>query len=143
MEFDKNKYIERLIDKNIDDYLDTFGAVLLEGPKWCGKTWTSSRHAKTIKYLDNEETKAQAELDLDLIFDGKFPLLIDEWHLVPEVWDKTRRKCDEDSNTGKYILTCSTSLNDEKSKKIYHSGAGRIGKIKMYPMSLYESGDST
>lgn len=63
MEFDKDKYIERLIDKNIDDYLDTFGAVLLEGPKWCGKTWTSSRHAKTIKYLDNEETKAQAELD--------------------------------------------------------------------------------
>lgn len=143
MEFDKDKYIERLIDKNIDDYLDTFGAVLLEGPKWCGKTWTSSRHAKTIKYLDNEETKAQAELDLDLIFDGKLPLLIDEWHLVPEIWDKTRRKCDEDSNTGKYILTCSTSLNDEKSKKIYHSGAGRIGKIKMYPMSLYESGDST
>lgn len=143
MSFDKEQYIDRLIDKNIGDYLETFGAVSVEGPKWCGKTWTSSKHAKSIKYLDDKETRAQAELDLDLIFNGETPLLIDEWHLVPEIWDKTRRKCDEDNSTGKYILTCSTSLSDEETKKIFHSGAGRIGKIKMYPMSLYESKDST
>ena len=143
MNFNKNEYLKRLIDKNIKEYLSVFGAISVEGPKWCGKTWTSSKHAKSIKYLDDEETKAQAELDLDLILNGETPELIDEWHLIPQVWDKVRRKCDEDSRKGKYILTCSTQLNYEKQKKIFHSGAGRIGKIKMYTMSLYESLDST
>ena len=93
--------------------------------------------------LDDENTRNLALYDINLILNEKSPELIDEWHLVPEVWDGVRRKCDEDSKSGKYILTCSTELNDEKKKKVYHSGAGRIGKIKMYPMSLYESGDSS
>lgn len=93
--------------------------------------------------LDDENTRNLALYDINLILNEKSPELIDEWHLVPEVWDAVRRKCDEDSKSGKYILTCSTELNDEKKKKVYHSGAGRIGKIKMYPMSLYESGDSS
>ena len=143
MNFNNDEYMPRLIDKNLDDYLKVFGALYVEGPKWCGKTWTSSKHAKSAVYLDDDETKERALLDLELILNEKQPELIDEWHLVPKIWDKVRRKCDEDSKKGKYILTCSTELNDERKKEVFHSGAGRIGKIKMYTMSLYESGDST
>ena len=143
MNFNNDEYMPRLIDKNLDDYLKVFGALSVEGPKWCGKTWTSSKHAKSAVYLDDDETKERALLDLELILNEKQPELIDEWHLVPKIWDKVRRKCDEDSKKGKYILTCSTELNDERKKEVFHSGAGRIGKIKMYTMSLYESGDST
>lgn len=141
--FKKEEYLPRLIDKKIIDYLDVFGAISIEGPKWCGKTWTSSSHANSIIYLDDDKTKEQALLDLNLVLEKEKPELLDEWHLIPKIWDKVRRKCDEDSEKGKYILTCSTELNDEKKKEIFHSGAGRIGKIKMYTMSLYESGDST
>ena len=143
MNFNNDEYLTRLIDKNLDDYLKVFGALSVEGPKWCGKTWTSSKHAKSAVYLDDDETKERALLDLELILNEEQPELIDEWHLVPKIWDKVRRKCDEDSKKGKYILTCSTELNDERKKEVFHSGAGRIGKIKMYTMSLYESGDST
>lgn len=143
MNFNKEEYLPRLVDKTLDNYLKVFGALSVEGPKWCGKTWTSSKHAKSIMYLDDDETKEKALLDLELILNEEKPELIDEWHLVPKVWDKVRRKCDEDSKKGKYILTCSTQLNDEKKKEIFHSGAGRIGKIKMYTMSLYESNNST
>ena len=143
MNFNNDEYMPRLIDKNLDDYLKVFGALYVEGPKWCGKTRTSSKHAKSAVYLDDDETKERALLDLELILNEKQPELIDEWHLVPKIWDKVRRKCDEDSKKGKYILTCSTELNDERKKEVFHSGAGRIGKIKMYTMSLYESGDST
>ncbi len=138
-----DEYLPRLIDKRIDEYLTVFGALSVEGPKWCGKTWTSRNHAKSAVYLDNPETKSQALLDIELIINEEQPELIDEWNLVPEIWDKIRRKCDENTKKGKYLLTCSTKLDDEKNKKIFHSGAGRIGKIKMYPMSLYESGNST
>ena len=143
MNFNNDEYMPRLIDKNLDDYLKVFGALSVEGPKWCGKTWTSSKHAKSAVYLDDDETKERALLDLELILNEEQPELIDEWHLVPKIWDKVRRKCDEDSKKGKYILTCSTELNDERKKEVFHLGAGRIGKIKMYTMSLYESGDST
>ncbi len=143
MNFNEKDYLPRLIDKKVDDYLKVFGAISVEGPKWCGKTWTSSKHAKSAVYLDDEETKEKGLLDLELILNEEMPELIDEWHLIPQIWDKVRRKCDEDASKGKYILTCSTSLNDDKSKKLFHSGAGRIGKLKMYPMSLYESGEST
>ena len=143
MNFNNDEYLTRLIDKNLDDYLKVFGALSVEGPKWCRKTWTSSKHAKSAVYLDDDETKERALLDLELILNEEQPELIDEWHLVPKIWDKVRRKCDEDSKKGKYILTCSTELNDERKKEVFHSGAGRIGKIKMYTMSLYESGDST
>ena len=143
MNFNNDEYMPRLIDKNLDDYLKVFGALSVEGPKWCGKTWTASKQAKSAVYLDDDETKERALLDLELILNEEQPELIDEWHLVPKIWDKVRRKCDEDSKKGKYILTCSTELNDERKKEVFHSGAGRIGKIKMYTMSLYESGDST
>ena len=141
--FNSKNYLPRLVDDKVKKYLEVFGAVSIEGPKWCGKTWTSSKYAKSIVCLDDEKTKEKALLDLELVLNEEKPELIDEWHLVPKIWDKVRRKCDEDSEKGKYILTCSTSLNEEKQKEVYHSGAGRIGKLKMHTMSLYESGDST
>lgn len=144
MSLKKKEYIERLVDKKIENYLSVFGAVSIEGPKWCGKTWTSLNHANSEVSLEDEETKQKAELSLEYILDNKAPELIDEWNLVPKIWDAVRRKCDDTTQKGNYILTCSTKLPDEKQKeKVHHSGAGRIGKINMYPMSLYESGDST
>lgn len=144
MSLRKKEYIERLVDKKIDDYLSIFGAVSIEGTKWCGKTWTSLNHANSVVYLDEEETKEKARLSFDLILNNERPELIDEWNLIPEIWDAIRRKCDETTEKGNYILTCSTKLTDKNQKeKIHHSGAGRIGKIKMHTMSLYESGDST
>lgn len=139
----KDEYLPRLIDKKIDDYLQIFGAISVEGPKWCGKTWTCESHAKSGVYLDDPNTIGKAKLDLELILNEEQPELIDEWYLVPQVWDRVRRKCDESTMKGKYILTCSTQLNDEKQKEIFHSGAGRIGKINMYTMSLFESRNST
>lgn len=144
MSLRKPEYIDRLADKKIEDYLSVFGAVSIEGPKWCGKTWASLNHANSMALLDEEETKEKAKLSLDLILDSEKPELIDEWNLIPEIWDAIRRKCDETTKKGNYILTCSTKLTDaEQKEKIHHSGAGRIGKIKMHTMSLYESGDST
>ena len=144
MSLRKKEYKDRLVDKKIGEYLSVFGAVSIEGPKWCGKTLTSLNHANIIVSLDDEETKQKAELSLEYILDNQTPELIDEWNLVPKIWDAVRRKCDETTQKGNYILTCSTKLSDEQQKeKIHHSGAGRIGKINMYTMSLYESGDST
>ena len=144
MAMQKEKYIPRLVDKKIKDYLEVFGAISIEGPKWCGKTWSALAHANSAVFLDDEETKAKALLNLEYIFLNKFPLLIDEWNMVPKIWDAVRHKCDEIATKGNYILTCSTKLSSEEEKKtITHSGAGRIGKIKMMPMSLYESEEST
>lgn len=140
----ESKYLPRLVDKKIDDYLSVCGALLIEGPKWCGKTLTSSKHANSITYMDDTNNKELAKVDPKLIFDNNIPQLIDEWHLVPEIWDAVRRECDERSTRGNFILTGSTRLlkKDEK-EKIHHSGTGRIIKFKMYTMSLYESGDSS
>lgn len=144
MSLKKAEYIERLVDKKIEEYLTVFGAVSIEGPKWCGKTWASLNHANSAVFLDDEETREKANLSLDLILNNERPELIDEWNLIPKTWDAIRRKCDDTVNKGNYILTCSTKLTDEKQKEtIHHSGAGRIGRIRMHTMSLYESGDST
>ena len=144
MSLRKEEYVDRLVDKKIEDYLSIFGAVSIEGPKWCGKTWASLNHANSVVYLDEEKKKKKAELSLDLILNEEKPELIDEWNLIPKIWDAIRRKCDETTKKGNYILTCSTKLTDDEQKeKIHHSGAGRIGKINMYTMSLFESGDST
>lgn len=144
MSLRKEKYIDRLVDKKIKDYLSIFGAVSIEGPKWCGKTWSSLNQANSVILLDDDETKQKADLSLELVLNNERPELIDEWNLLPKIWDAVRRKCDDTTEKGIYILTCSTKLTDEEQKnKIHHSGAGRIGKINMYTMSLYESGDST
>ena len=142
-----NGYKSRLVDKKVKEYLDVFGAISIEGPKWCGKTWTSLNNANSVIYMDEEENQNRADLDVKSIFNhdpNKKPQLIDEWNLVPKIWDATRRECDKTIESGNYILTGSTTLPKKIQKKsIHHSGAGRIGTIKMYTMSLYESGDSS
>lgn len=134
----------RLIDKRIEEDLKIFGAISIEGPKWCGKTWTALNHANSVAFLnntaDNFREKHLAEMDVNLVLDKDKPELIDEWQEVPAIWDAVRFKRDEDTNKGKYILTGSSV---PVSDKIHHSGAGRICKMKMYTMSLYESGDSS
>ena len=137
-------YRKRLIDEKVEKYLKTFGAVCIEGPKWCGKTWTSRYHSNSEFLVgapdNNFQNRKIAQLDVNTILIGDNPRLIDEWNEVPEIWDAVRYKCDEDGKKGKFILTGSSTPNH---KGIMHSGAGRIGKIKMFPMSLYESGDSS
>lgn len=141
---DKQKYLPRIIDSQIDQYLSAFGAVCVEGPKWCGKTWTSSYHSKSQIFLSdpagNFQNRKLAELSPALVLDGETPRLIDEWQEVPPLWDAVRHKVDQSADKGQYILTGSATPNH---KGILHSGAGRIAKLKMRPMSLYESGDSS
>lgn len=141
---DKEKYIHRIIDNKISEYLQTFGAICIEGPKWCGKTWTSSYHSNSSIFLGdpagNFQNRKLAEMSPDLILDGDFPRLIDEWQEVPPVWDAVRYKVDQVPQKGQYILTGSATPDH---KGIMHSGAGRIAKLHMRPMSLYESGDSS
>lgn len=140
----KEDYRERLIDKRISDYLTVIGAVNITGPKWCGKTWTGLNHAGSVFYLDDKKVRELIEINPYEILDGDSPILLDEWSIIPSLWDVVRRKCDEDGKKGKFILTCSTELtNKEKVKEIFHSGVGRIVDVEMHSMSLYESGDSS
>ena len=137
-------YRRRLIDDKIDKYLKIFGAISIEGPKWCGKTWTSLNHSESVSYLTERGPRDLAKVDPKYIFNEKKPQLIDEWQLVPSIWDSVRHECDSSKTTGKFILTGSTSLSkDEKEDEVFHSGTGRIATMRMHPMSLYESGDST
>ena len=144
---EKKTYLPRLVDKKIEDYLTVFGAVSIEGPKWCGKTWTSLNHSNSSTFMDDDNNREMALLDVKSIFyteQDKKPQLIDEWHLVPGVWDAVRRECDKSIYKGNFILTGSTTLpNNVMREKVHHSGVGRIGRINMYTMSLYESKDST
>lgn len=144
MKLTKSGYIPRLIDKEIEENLKVFGAISIEGPKWCGKTWTALNHCNSVTYLnntaDNFREKHLAEMDVDLVLNKDMPQLVDEWQEVPAIWDAVRFKCDQDNVKGKYILTGSSV---PVSEKIHHSGAGRICKMKMYTMSLYESGESS
>lgn len=141
MNLKPNNYIPRLIDKKIEDLLEVSGAISIEGPKWCGKTYTSLTHASSMVNMDDDETRQRYSLNPDLVLNEVKPELIDEWTREPSVWDKVRRKCDSLETKGNYILSCSTSLNDKN--EVFHSGAGRITRLKMNTMSLYESGDST
>lgn len=143
----EKEYRKRLIEKKLEDYLSVFGAVSIEGPKWCGKTWTSLRHSKSEVYMDDDYVREMAKLDVKSVFNNdpkKKPQLIDEWHLVPTIWDAVRRECDKTTEKGNFIITGSTTLPDKIMKeKVHHSGVGRIGRLNMYTMSLYESGDSS
>lgn len=137
-------YMPRIIDSKIEEYLRTFGAVCVEGPKWCGKTWTSSYHSKSEIFIGdpagNFQNRKLAEMSPALVLEGEKPRLIDEWQEVPPIWDAVRHHVDQSSQKGQFILTGSATPNH---KGILHSGAGRIAKLRMRPMSLYESGDSS
>lgn len=141
---DKRDYKPRIIDKQIEDYLVTFGAVCIEGPKWCGKTWSSSYHSKSEILIGSPEGNFQnrrlAEMSPALVLEGETPRLIDEWQEVPPLWDAVRYKVDESPDKGQFLLTGSAT---PVRKGIMHSGAGRIARLRMRPMSLYESGESS
>lgn len=144
MPLTKENYIPRLIDKKMEKYLRVFGALCLEGPKWCGKTWTGLHHAQSVTFMTEKSQRNLAKVDPKYIFIGKFPQLIDEWQVVPSIWDAVRHECDRDHGKGKFILTGSTTLHtDEGEDEVFHSGTGRIASLRMDPMSLYESGEST
>ena len=135
-----SSYLPRIIDSKIERYLKLFGALTIEGPKWCGKSWTSSIHAKSEILLAEKENKDLAEISPKLILGGDSPRLIDEWQEVPSVFDEVRYEVDRRGKKGQFILTGSSTPSREG---ICHSGAGRFGKIKMRTMSLFETGDSS
>lgn len=138
------RYKPRVIDKKVEEYLSAFGAVCIEGPKWCGKTWTARFHAKSEILIGNPEKNFQnrtlAEISPDIVLQGEVPRLIDEWQEVPPLWDAVRYEVDKRGEKGQFLLTGSATPNH---KGIMHSGAGRIARLRMQPMSLYESGDSS
>ncbi len=140
MEF---KYYPRIVDKLLEEQLQAVGAVLIAGPKWCGKTTTAGRQAKSVlKLQDPDKTKgylATAEVKPSLLLQGLNPRLIDEWQMAPVLWDAVRNAVDERREEGLFILTGSTTVDDAS---IMHSGTGRISRMIMYPMSLYESNES-
>lgn len=144
----KSAYRHRIADITLANKLKGIGAVLIEGPKWCGKTTTAEQHAKSIIYMDNPVSRIAnieaAELDPDLILNGKNPRLIDEWQIAPQLWDAVRFTVDHRDEDGLFILTGSAvPLVEEEEKKRMHTGTGRIARLKMRTMSLWESGDSS
>ena len=139
------KYRKRIADDILSRKLEGKGAVLIEGPKWCGKTTTAERVAESVLYMDDPEKKEQnitmAELNPKRLLKGDAPRLIDEWQLAPKLWDAIRFEVDHRGELGQFVLTGSAVPADTKG--ITHSGTGRFTWLTMRPMSLYESGDST
>ena len=139
------KYLHRIADNVLKERLEAFGAVLIEGPKWTGKTTTAEQQAKSVLRLQDpdkrEENLTTATTMPSLLLKGKLPRLIDEWQDAPMLWDAVRMAVDKSGGIpGQYILTGSNTVDKEK---IFHSGIGRISRMKMFPMSLWESGDSS
>lgn len=141
---DRNKYKARIMDQQVQKYLATFGAICIEGPKWCGKTWISSFHANSEFLIadssNNFQNKRLAEMSPSIVLEGETPRLIDEWQEVDAIWDAVRYAVDQRGKKGQFILTGSST--PKKKENRVHSGAGRIGRLRMRTMSLYESGDS-
>lgn len=139
------EYKERIADKSLKRRLQGKGAVLIEGPKWCGKTTTAEQLAESILYMDDPESIHQnltlAEIDPKRLLNGKTPRLIDEWQLAPKLWDAVRFEVDHRNDLGQFILTGSSV--PASSEHIHHTGTGRFSWLLMRPMSLYESLEST
>ena len=140
-----NQYRKRIADEILKRKLEGKGAVLIEGPKWCGKTTTAEQIAESVLYMDDPQTKDQnitmASLNPKRLLAGVAPRLIDEWQLAPKLWDAIRFEVDHRHELGQFVLTGSAVPAD--TKEITHSGTGRFTWLTMRPMSLYESGDST
>jgi len=144
MSLTKEGYRERIVDGPIARNLKAFGAVSLEGPKWCGKTWTALHHANSACYIASPENNFQfrtlAILSPELVLEGESPRLIDEWQEVLPLWDAVRHVVDQDSRKGRFILTGSAT---PPRVGVLHSGTGRVVRMHVRPMSLFESGDSS
>ncbi len=142
------EYKPRVADILLSDKLEGMGAVLIEGMKWCGKTTTAEQMAESVIYLDEPGKKRQyidtAAIDPKQLLAGKYPRLLDEWQIAPELWDAVRFVVDHGDQDGMFILTGSAvPLSDDEKQRISHSGTGRIGRIKMRTMSLWESQESS
>lgn len=136
-------YLPRIADGQIERYLKAFGAVEIAGTKWCGKTWSALMHGASVSYVDESLDLARADPSMMLM--GDRPHVIDEWQRVPAIWDCVRHEVDRARGTrGAFILTgSSTPATLQGEQGPAHSGAGRIGRVRMSPMSLFESGEST
>ncbi|MDR0790951.1 MAG: AAA family ATPase, partial [Methanomassiliicoccaceae archaeon] len=135
-----NRYRHRVIDKRISELLRIFGGVYITGPKWCGKSWTGIHHSKSALFVGDKDSAALAELDPKLALEGERPRLIDEWQDVPKLWDVARRLIDLEAEKGMFIFTGSVT---PPKKATLHTGTGRLAKVRMRTMSLFESGDSS
>lgn len=134
----------RMADEELRENLETFGAVVITGPKWCGKTTTAQQIAKSSIYLQDEDHRKEYEDALkvrpSMLLEGEKPRLIDEWQMAPDLWNTVRMSVDNIGKEGQYILTGSSAAGKRKKD---HSGTGRITEMRMYTMSLFESGIST
>ena len=140
-----NKYKKRIADTLLDRNLEGIGAVLIEGPKWCGKTTSAEQKAKSVIYMNDPKKSSMymqlAKMSPQTLIEGETPKLIDEWQLAPSLWDTIRFEVDHRNGEGFFILT--GSAIPAKTDEIWHTGTGRFARIKMRPMSLWESEDST
>ena len=138
------KYLPRVVDAEISELMTIMGGVLIEGCKWCGKSTTGSYHAKSIIEFQNPDKKQEYDeiknTKPSLFLNGEKPIMFDEWQMYPVVWDCIRTDVDHTGRKGEYILTGSSK---PKEGEIMHTGTGRISRVLMRPMSLYESGEST
>lgn len=137
------EYIKRTVDSTIELKLQVTGGVVIKGPKWCGKTTTAKQFAKSVLDLQStktyEKNKQIAENDISLLLEGASPRLIDEWQVIPMIWNAVRTDIDERNEPGLFILTGSTTPVDNNS---LHTGIGRMSFVEMKPMTLFESGES-
>ncbi len=141
------EYKSRVVDAVLEKKLKSAGAVLVEGPKWCGKTTTSEQHAKSINYVSDpvnlNKNMILAEMNINALLEGDKPKLLDEWQIIPQLWDAVRFAVDHSKGIGQFIMTGSAvPPEQDKQAKIHHTGTGRITSLRMRPMSLWESGDS-
>jgi hypothetical protein len=139
------EYLPRVVDAELERRLKSVGAVVIEGAKWCGKSTTAHNHSNSQVFMDDPKRQAQFKLlateSPDLILNGETPRMIDEWQIAPEIWDAVRYTVDHRPGMGQFILTGSAKPADRS--QINHSGIGRFSWLRMRPMSLLESGDSS
>ncbi len=139
----KRQYLNRIADQLLRERLESSGAVLVEGPKWCGKTWTATEISKSQLYMQDPDRQVSylkaADTKPSLLLKGETPRLLDEWQTAPVLWDAVRFAVDERGESGQFILTGSAMPLDNA---VQHTGTGRISRLLMRPMSLYESKES-
>lgn len=140
-------YRPRILDEILNEELEAMGAVLLEGPKACGKTTTAEQAAGSVIYMDDPMRRGQylqmVETDISYILSGATPRLIDEWQIAPRIWDAVRFEVDHRRKDGQFILTGSAVPTKDDKEEMKHTGTGRISWLRMRPMSLWESGESS
>ncbi len=136
----REMYLPRVVDAEMGEALRASAAALIEGPRACGKTWTGRRFAASEVLMDAAvRTRLAANVDPAVLLDGSAPVLLDEWQLAPDIWNPMRRACDDRGQPGQFVLTGSADPPDDITR---HSGAGRVLRVRMRPMSLFESGES-